>query len=318
MIKNNTNHFWNDFHEYISRINRERVLSLYHAFGDECPTRLRVNMYKGCEFACNFCYVWQRRGLTIFRPDRRFVKWLSIDIKDYLRSKMPKFPVMLSCSADPFQPLEEKHSKSLLAMEMLLNAGFPLIIMTQNPGMLLNNRYSRLLMKGHIIVEVTISSMMAGKGGEGIFRSRAPASIDRIKAMALLSKFPVELRVRLDPLVPRFNQESQGQTNDDIDEIVKNSARVGASMVIAKSMLLVEDIPNKIRDNLKRFYLEHGTLLEGTKSNFVLNSNTQENLIMPVINSCKKYKINFCSCTSNIYCNDSVHCSISHKTIEGI
>ncbi|MFZ4699511.1 MAG: hypothetical protein ACOYMG_05635 [Candidatus Methylumidiphilus sp.] len=291
---------------YEIRSPKRRVLGLYVGFGEPCPLRLRLNTYRGCSFACRHCYVWDRGTGSIVRPDRRILTQLDADIRDY-PPEIQKLPVMLSCSTDPMNMLEPIHKTSLYAMRSLRDAGFPILIMTQNPAQLLDANYMEVLKSATVLIEITVQSMQAGLEGNGVFRSQAPPALQRLSAMAALSAEGLDVRLRLDPIIPRFAADGPGQSAEDIDTVVAAAAGAGAKLVISKCMRLTSDVPKTMWAQMDEFYAANAVPTRGTELD--LRADIQEKLILPVRESCARHGIAFCTCTCHVSTTGSLHCS---------
>jgi len=287
-----------------------RVLGLYSGFGETCPVRLRINTYRGCAFACQFCYVWDRPEAVRVRPDRRILKQLERDISDYLEYGLPPQAVMVSCSTDPLQPLEDKHHTTLKAATLLAEHEFPLIMMSQNPGQLLKPEYRHLIDSASMILEVSIASMHAGQNGSGIFKSSAPPSLERFEAIKELRKLGMNIRLRVDPLIPRVGNEGPGQTKEDIEEVVKRGADAGIDLVISKCLRLTPDIPKPVKLQLQQFYRQNAFEWQDELPFMDLEVNIQNELMGQVRGACVQNGVSFCTCTSNVMFNGVTHCSV--------
>jgi DNA repair photolyase len=285
---------------------KRRVLGLYVGFGEPCPLRLRLNTYWGCRFACRHCYVWDQGTGTIVRPDRRILKQLDDDLRDYPPG-IQKLPVMLSCSTDPMNMMEPMHKTSLYAMRRLREAGFPMIIRTQNPAQLLEVEYLDVLKNATVLIEVTVQSIHAGLDGKGVFRSQAPPARQRLNVLAELSAERLTLRLRLDPIIPRFAPDGPGQSPEDIDQVVAAAARGGAKLVISKCMRLTPDVARVMRAEMKDFYATNAVATRGTALD--LRPDVQERLIAPVREACAQHGIAFCTCICRVRTLGSRHCS---------
>jgi DNA repair photolyase len=283
-----------------------RVLGLYSGFGEPCPLRLRLNTYRGCSFACRHCYVWDRPGTPLVRPDRRILVQLERDIREY-PADVEKLPVMLSCSTDPMNTLEPAHRVSLRAIQRLGAANFPIIIMTQNPAQLLEPEYLDAVKACTSLIEVTVQSMQAGLGGSGIFRSQAPPARERLEAMGALAAQGLTVRLRLDPLVPRWNADGPGQSREDVYRVVAAAAHAGATLVVSKCMRLAPDVPLSMRVLMQEYYEAHAFFSAGEMLD--LRRDVQEELMGAVRDACSSASIAFCTCTSLASDSGALHCS---------
>jgi DNA repair photolyase len=238
------------------------------------------------------------------------LRYLPKDIELARQLGLGHLPVMVSCSTDPLQPLELEVRHSAKVLELLAAGGFPLIVMTQNPGVLLDGRYLDSLKRTQSLVEISVASRYAGTGGRGIFSSLAPPAADRIAAMRELVRESIQVRLRLDPIIPRATDDGPGQDVEDLRWVVRQASEAGASMVISKTMVLTPQICPQTHASLRTFYRGHGAerASNGDESVDVLDSETQRRLLAPVRQACEDFGIAFCSCVSLGLFSEAVSC----------
>jgi DNA repair photolyase len=306
-----------------------KVLEPFHQFGLGCPLRLRVNVYKGCAYQCRFCYVRNKEDEPrIFsRNIGKYLEKLEKDIKKAKELGLNNLSVMVSCSTEPFQPLEITHRHTREVLGLLADEGFSLVIMTQNPSMLLEDEYLKIIKKTTSVVEVTIPSLTT----EGIFQTGAPSPEERFKSLQGLVTEGIPVRLRLDPIVPSCKGSIQNE--DEIEEIIKRFAEIfnKASdeikkdmMVIANVMVLNNDVLEKLKgldatlaSKYQCFYKKNGYEYEredGIKM-LVLNREIQEKLLLPVINICREKEVPLCTCVLDVHFYKTRDCEFPIKNI---
>jgi len=254
-----------------------------------CPIRFVVNPYKGCDFKHKYCYVWYKYKHA--GPKQGFRKSLKHDIQRAKRFGLGDFFVMVSSSTDPFQPIERKYKDTLFALKELLDNGFPILIMTRNPGMLLEKEYFKLTENPNLFIDVTIASLHENDP-KSVFYGSVPSMSETIKAIKKLTKMGKSVRIKIEPIVPSVNG-IQGQTKEELWELIKILKDAGVKMIISKTMRLNEEVPPFMYKKLIDYYKKNG-YREGI--NLVLKKPIRKGLLMPVFEACKHYKIPFCSC----------------------
>jgi len=277
-------------------------LKVFQNFGEGCPLRLRFNVYEGCSFCCNYCYIDCKP-----KAYRKRVKLLQKDAELAASLGLRRLPVMISCSSDPFQPIENDLHYTEKSLTILSGLGFPIIIMTQNPEMLLKKKYLDIISNDKTIVEVTIPSLFK----KGFFKSTAPDAEKKFKALASLKKESIRFRVRIDPLFPQIGKDF-GQSKQELRTIVEKSAEVGVEMIISKTLILDDDMKPAIKNKLKDFYNQNSILRKTHEKGtdvYVLKKEIQEELLLPVYEACHDFDIPFCSCTSLAKFPDTVKCN---------
>ena len=81
---------------------------------------LALNLYNGCDHACEYCYMIAMRGeLATATPRRDVIKKLASDLPFI----DPQQPVMLCFATDPYCKANDEHGLTRQALEMLGDAG---------------------------------------------------------------------------------------------------------------------------------------------------------------------------------------------------
>ena len=268
------------------------TLKPYNMWGSDkpCPPRLVVNPYYKCAFRCEYCYIGSPA-----RPQKGFREHLLSRIKDAKMLGLDKLVVMVSSSTDPFQPIERMYKESHFALEQLLLNGFPVLIMTRNPQMLLEEDYSEITNNPRLSVDVSIPSLKQNEQGS-IYYSPVAAPLDEtFDVMMELSNIGKYVRTKIEPVIPSING-ALGQSREELYEIVRLSKEHGVKGVIAKTMRLNEDVRQGVRERLIDYYQGHG-VNEG--STLALSLELKRLLIQPVLDACEKYGIPFCPCVDS-------------------
>ncbi len=312
MIKNN--HILETIEKFKKK--SKGSLGIFQRFEEGCPLRFRVNVYKGCFFKCKYCYINQ-----VSKPNPDVIRHLSHDIELAKDLDLKCFPVMVSCSSDPFQPLESQFKYTQRVLNELAKNGFELIVMTQNPAPLLRDEYLNSLLQVPSVVEITIPSLNSGTKSESMFNTSAPPVEERFEKMKLLNEKGVSVRLRLDPIIPRFNENGPGQSEEEIWKIIKNSSEIGVEMVISNVMVLTPDINMFVWRQLGSYYVTNGRWMknapESRTNKLVLKSHIKETLLRPVYQACKEFFVPFCPCNSDITFNNSVTCLLRKQKENG-
>ena len=277
-------------HDLIQFEKRSWAMKVYAAprWGNQtpCPLRFVVNPYLGCSHKCQYCYVPDHVQVR-----QGFRKSLLHDIKRAKAFGLKPYVVEVSASTDPFQPIEKKYGDSLFAITELLNAGFPVVVVTKNPGMLLEPSYIELAHNSQLSVDVTIASLHEGEP-DSIFTGIAPSAKDKIQAIRRLTQINQNIRVKIDPLIPSVNGII-GQSEAELWELVRTLSEAGVRLVISKTLRLNDEVSANLYNNLIDFYKTYG-IIEGI--NWCLSKPLQRKLLAPLFEACKYYKMPFCSC----------------------
>lgn len=283
------------------------VLKPYEMWGSDkpCPSRLVVNPYDGCDFRHKYCYI-----PACAKPKAGFRSHLLKRIGEAKKLKLEDTPVILSSSTDPFQPIERSQRDSLFALESLLSNGFPVLIMTRNPQMLLEKEYEEITKNPKLYLDVSIPSMHENNKESFFYSSIAPRLSETFAAIKELSDLDKYIRVKIEPVTPSLSGII-GQSQEELDEIVKNSKTAGAKKIISKTLRLTPDIPKSIYDKLISYYEENGVQEMNT---IALRSDIRKHLLAPVFEACQSYDIPFCPCVdSDVFTEQTSSCLLNKR-----
>jgi len=100
-------------------------------------SELAVNLYQGCGHACHYCYAPDTlhidRAKFNLLPRLRgpnTIELIELDARD-LQARGDSRPVLLCFTCDPYQPLNDEHGLTRLAIETLHRYDVPVMILTK-------------------------------------------------------------------------------------------------------------------------------------------------------------------------------------------
>ena len=241
---------------------KNRSLSWYNPvssrFKFNCGYRMVCNVYKSCDHGCSYCYVnGYLKDVIQGKRNPGFIKRLQRDLDDLVLAKLPKGPVHISNSTDPLQErLEKEYRDTYHTLKLLgdYKDNFSeVIILTKNPGLLLNSEIDYLSVidgiKNLLTIEISIAFYRDN------FKSIEPDAVhphQRLKALQELIDCGLNVRLRLDPIFPEGNGV---QTHADIISILDGSE--GVECVISKPLRLVKPKkgqPDQFYNSMAKFY----------------------------------------------------------------
>jgi len=203
------------------------------------PFTWTINPYRGCEFACKYCYarythefMEMRDGVDFER--RIFVKqqaaWLlRQDLKKVKRGE----EIAIGTATDPYQPAERRYGITLTILEELaLHAGLDIGIVTKSNLVL---RDAELLRKvaerNQLYVNLTITTLDAGLAR--ILEPRAPRPDLRLEAVRKLNEAGVPAGVICAPVVPGITDDPKS-----LDALVGATKGAGGRYIFANPLFL--------------------------------------------------------------------------------
>ncbi|MEK6541425.1 MAG: PA0069 family radical SAM protein [Pseudomonadota bacterium] len=193
----------------------------------DIPLDQSINMYRGCEHGCIYCYARPSHARYDLSPGLDFETHLFAkpDAAVLLRAELarPSYvmrPIAIGTNTDPYQPIERDWRLTRQIIELLSETGHPLFITTKSDRIvrdidLLADMARRRLV--HVILSVTtLDPALARK-----LEPRAPRPAKRLAAIAALSAAGVPTQVNVAPIIPAI-------TDHEIEHIIAEAAAAGA------------------------------------------------------------------------------------------
>jgi DNA repair photolyase len=194
------------------------------------PFRWSINPYRGCEFACRYCYARYTHEFMELRDSADFedLIYAKSDIAGILRGEIrhsrPTGGIAIGTATDPYQPAERRFKRTRAALEVFAEqAGLSVHITTKSD---LVTRDIPLLVqiarKNDVSVNMTITTLDTSLAP--LLEPRAPRPDLRLKAVRLLADAGIAVGVFPNPIMPMItDQEAR------LDRLAKAARDHGAS-----------------------------------------------------------------------------------------
>jgi DNA repair photolyase len=183
-----------------------------------CPEKYSFSPYTGCAHRCVYCYITSYIPRA-FQPRAKI--FTIVQLEKELKKLNKNKPISVANSSDPYTPSE---SKSLLMRETLpvfIRNGFKLLIVTKSD---IVARDIDILSKGRVCVSITITTLDEKTAKR--LEPNAPSPAKRLKALEALSRAGIPTMVRLDPLIPSINDDS-----NSIRRVLEAACEAGVKQV---------------------------------------------------------------------------------------
>jgi DNA repair photolyase len=203
------------------------------------PFTWTINPYRGCEFACKYCYARYTHEFMEIRDaaefeHKIFVKeqaaWLlRRDLKKVRRGE----EIAIGTATDPYQPAERRHgvTRSLLE-ELSRHAGLEIGIVTKSNLVLRDIDVLRRVAEQNTIgVHVTVTTIDADLAR--ITEPRAPRPDLRLEAVRKLNEEGIAAGVICAPVLPGITDKPK-----DLEALVKAAAEANATNIFANPLFL--------------------------------------------------------------------------------
>lgn len=251
-----------------------------------CPEKYSFLPYTGCAHKCVYCYI------TSYIP-RAFQPRAKIFTIVQLERELGKLdknkPISMANSSDPYTPGE---SQNLLMREILplfIRNGFKLLIVTKSDLVV---RDIDILSRGRVCVSITITTL-----DEKIAKRlepNAPSPAGRLKALEALSKMGVPTMVRLDPLIPHINDDS-----NSIRRVLEAACEAGVKQVTTSTYKARPDSLSRIIGVFQEFGEEIKTLYSNGESigrSKYLPKKLRKDLVSKVREAVQELSLDFATC----------------------
>ena len=193
----------------------------------DIPFTYSINVYRGCEHGCIYCYA---------RPSHEYLGWsagLDFETRILVKNDAPTLlakafdsrkwtsqVVALSGNTDPYQPIERKLKIVRDCLEVCRAYGNPVGIITKNYLVTRDLDILRDLAAKNL-VRVTVSVTTLQHRLASVMEPRTSAPIRRLEAVRVLSDAGIPVNVMVAPIIPGLN-------DDEIPEIIAAAADRGA------------------------------------------------------------------------------------------
>jgi DNA repair photolyase len=203
------------------------------------PFTWTINPYRGCEFACKYCYARYTHEFMEMRDGADFeqkiyVKQHTADLlRRDLRRVKPGEAIALGTATDPYQPAERRYeiTRGILE-EFARHRGFELGIVTKSNLVVRDIDLLRAVAQNNVIsIHMTITTLDVDLAR--ILEPRAPRPDLRMEAVRQLSDAGLSVGVSASPVLPGITDSP-----DDLEAIVRAAAAAGARHIFAGPLFL--------------------------------------------------------------------------------
>jgi len=206
---------------------------------ERMPFAWTINPYRGCEFACKYCYarythefMEMRDGLEF--EQKIFVKQHAADLlRQELRQVKPGEEIAIGTATDPYQPAEKRFEVTRAIIEELgRHCGLDIGIVTKSNLILRDvELLQRIATNNRLFVNLTITTLNADMAR--ILEPRAPRPDLRLEAMTRLNQAGVPAGVICAPVLPGITDSPR-----ELEKLVRTVAEAGGKYIFANSLFL--------------------------------------------------------------------------------
>src|SRR5438094_2296305 len=234
--------------------------------GTRMPFTWTINPYRGCEFACKYCYarythefMEMRNGIDC--EQRMYDKQHAADLlRQELRKVKPGEDIALGTATDPYQPIEKKlEITRAILQEISRHSGLEVGIVTKSAMVARDIDVLREVAK-NIRISVSFTVTTVDPELARILEPRAPRPDLRLQALFKLRDAGIRAGVICAPVLPGITDAPL-----QLEAVVRDGAEARASHIHANPLFLKpcsaavflpflkENFPELVPDYEKRF-----------------------------------------------------------------
>jgi DNA repair photolyase len=203
------------------------------------PFTWTINPYRGCEFACKYCYARYTHEFMELRDNTEFERKIFVKqqashlLRHDLRKVKAGEEIAIGTATDPYQPAERRYEVTRgILEEFALHRGFQIGIITKSQLILRDLELLRRISENnHISVNITITTLDTNLAR--ILEPRAPRPDLRLNAIRILNEASIPCGVSCAPVLPGITDRPR-----DLDALVAAARDHGARSIFANPLFL--------------------------------------------------------------------------------
>jgi DNA repair photolyase len=206
---------------------------------ERVPFVWTINPYRGCEFACKYCYARYTHEFMEMRDGIAFEQ--KIFVKDHaanllrqeLRQVKSGEDIAIGTATDPYQPAERRYGITRGVLEELArHEGLELGLITKSNLILRDLELLRAISrKNRLHVNLTITTLNIKLAR--LLEPRAPRPDLRLEAVRQLSVAGIHTGISCSPVIPAITD-----TPRNLEALVRAAAEAGARSIFANPLFL--------------------------------------------------------------------------------
>lgn len=198
-----------------------------------------INPYRGCEFACRYCYARYTHEFMEMKDPADFERKIYIKqnaawlLRQEIRSLRPGEEIALGTATDPWQPIERKARVTRSILEVLAEyRGLHIGVVTKSTLIERDiDLLQRIAERSDLVVHITITTPDVELAR--ILEPRAPRPDLRFRTVRRLRQAGLRTGILCSPLMPGITDNARA-----LDAICRRASEVGASFLSAQPLFL--------------------------------------------------------------------------------
>jgi DNA repair photolyase len=203
------------------------------------PFTWTINPYRGCEFACKYCYARYTHEFMEMRDGVDFEQKIYVKqhaanlLRQELRRVKPGEEIAIGTATDPYQPAERRFEVTRAILEELArHEGLELGIITKGSLILRDlDLLKELGRRNHLFVNLTVTTLNVELAR--ILEPRAPRPDLRMEAVRKLNQAGVAAGISCSPVIPGITDSPR-----DLEALVRATSEAGGKHIFANPLFL--------------------------------------------------------------------------------
>src|SRR5215467_4339610 len=222
--------------EYLTIENRSLLARCY---SQRVPFEWMINPYRGCEFACKYCYARYTHEFMELRDGLEFERKIYVKqhtawlLRQELRKVRPGEEIAIGTATDPYQPAERRFGiTQAILREFAQHKGFEIGIVTKSNLVLRDlELLKKISANNGLSVCITVTTTRTDLAR--ILEPRAPRPDLRLMAVQKLAEAGIHAGINCAPVLPGITDSPA-----DLEKVVRAAAEAGARFVHVNPLFL--------------------------------------------------------------------------------
>ena len=222
--------------EYLTLENRS---VLTRCLSPRMPFTWMINPYRGCEFACKYCYARYTHEFMELRDGLEFERKIYVKqhtawlLRQELRTVRPGEEIAIGTATDPYQPAERRFGiTQAILREFAQHKGFDIGIVTKSNLVLRDLELLKKICENNALsVCITVTTTRTDLAR--ILEPRAPRPDLRLMAVLKLTEAGIHAGINCAPVLPAITDSPA-----DLEKVVRAAAEAGARFVHVNPLFL--------------------------------------------------------------------------------
>jgi len=207
--------------------------------GSRMPFTWTINPYRGCEFACKYCYARYTHEFMELRDGVDFEQKIYVKehaaglLRQELHHVKPREEIAIGTATDPYQPAEKKYEVTRAIMEELSrHRGLEIGVVTKSSLVLRDiDILQRISEHNQLFINLTVTTVNTDLAR--ILEPRAPRPDLRLQAVHELNAAGVRAGVICAPVLPGITDSPKA-----LEALVSTAHQAGARYIYANPLFL--------------------------------------------------------------------------------